>query len=1162
MRLLTLKAFLCSLVSGLIFAPVHGITIQADVFPMAEFPAVHRSQILTKGYDSAENSWSLEYSRGKYNGKSAIVFRRNKGKGISGKAELELFRTSRITLCTEGGKAELYLNGEKIAEREDVTVPVNQYPLLTGRYYGREHAFPGRISGVKILEETVRPEKFNSAGDNTVLLKYRAPAKKIPLEPVRGKWFMDQLGYGEFSDDPDVQALAVCDRKMPDNFVYTVRVITFDQLGEIILEFCRQDQDNCYRLVVGADNMKRFAKLYKVQNGKVSLLAMKTSETVKIPVSGKKTAPLTLSVGRQNDMIHFWINSNEIFNALDSRFKNGGIAFGLHERKAQIAELSVVNYSGYCVRNQPVPLPDHEILLNTDSLRTVFYPDEKIRLTAEIINRSSNPVPGEKAEIEFNKNRKSQTFDAVPPAGSVKRYFELDCRDLLIGENTVRIRCGKLSAELKLTLVSRPVEEPYRFYNWTRADLDRLKQFDFNGGSLNISPRDDIEYCRKTVAACCDQAMKNNLSQSLHIALLTAVPEGGSDMCIVRKDGTRSNILNARNEKTVKYLCDGVEKIAAMIKDYPAFRRVLLDSEIENFLEQGYSKADIARAREELGFEPPMSETASVEIDNTAGRRISVPKKVKQSIPTVFPPDNRHYLFMKWFWERGAGDNLIRTKLAEIIRKTCPGMIVYHDPYRNVPLSSRMAGMDVPGTWYYCHPDAGETFMAVETLLSACRTANKPEQFQLDPSMWLYSYQIGPAKSRWAGVQPANIYLTALHLSLASKPYMLELYDLNFLLPEIRPQPQFKEKQTLTMIQGFIRNFVRPLWSPIQHLDREQPKTALMLSFGSQIFSRSQWGGWGQAPANTILNLFWKAHIPTAVLTEEGVRNGELARYDRILLYRTSHLPQDVFDRIKTFAAKGGTVLTEPDSPWAKLIPSAVTFPIETKKITNSSFYQIRKKGGFTADIVYAEQQRIARALRKFRKDNSGFADSSSTELYIRTLQADHCRYVFLMNDRRTFGNYFGKKYKAVYDAGLPLTAEITLPAEDAVYEFPAQKKHLLKNGRLTLDFKPVEGKVLIIYPDAVSAVKIGRIPTFTARKPAVFEIAVLNSKQQKLNGIQPVRVVLTKPDGGKTEHFTSAVNGTASFTFIPAGNEPAGPWKLEAEELASGTKTVQSWMR
>ena len=146
---------------------------------------------------------------------------------------------------------------------------------------------------------TKLPEKFNSAGDNTVLLKYRAPAKKNPFKPVRGKWFMDQLGYGEFSDDPDVQALTVCDRKMPENFVYTVRVITFDQLGKIILEFCRQDQDNCYRLVIGADNMKRFAKLYKVQNGKVSLLAMKTSETVKIPVKILSPQHLLLFMKRE-----------------------------------------------------------------------------------------------------------------------------------------------------------------------------------------------------------------------------------------------------------------------------------------------------------------------------------------------------------------------------------------------------------------------------------------------------------------------------------------------------------------------------------------------------------------------------------------------------------------------------------------------------------------------------------------------------------------------------------------------------------------------------------------------------------------------------------------------------------------------------------------------
>ena len=50
---------------------------------------------------------------------------------------------------------------------------------------------------------------------------------------------------------------------------------------------------------VGTGNMKRFANLYKVQNGKVSLLAMKTSETVKIPVKILSPQHLLLFMKRE-----------------------------------------------------------------------------------------------------------------------------------------------------------------------------------------------------------------------------------------------------------------------------------------------------------------------------------------------------------------------------------------------------------------------------------------------------------------------------------------------------------------------------------------------------------------------------------------------------------------------------------------------------------------------------------------------------------------------------------------------------------------------------------------------------------------------------------------------------------------------------------------------
>lgn len=1138
-----------------------GMTIQADVFPMGEFPAAHRTQILTKGYDSAQHSWSLDYSRGRFGAKSHLNFRVNRGKGISAPVELELFKTSRITLCFENGKGEIYLNGTKIGEKENITMPlVNQHSLQIGKYPGNRFIFPGKVTNVKILEKVVRPEKFTSAGTETTHLHFVAPSKNIPFKPVSGKWYSDKFGYREFSDHIDVNALAVNDKIMPESFVLTARVITVDNMGKIILEFCRQDNNNCYRLVLDGNNTQRELNLYKVEKGKASLLASRTSVDTQIPTSGSRTAPLTISIGRHEGMIHVRLNSIELLQTLDDTFKKGTVAIGVHERKAQFAEVSVKSYSGYAVEKKPVALPKQEIRLSTDTCRTVFYDDETIAMTAEFINRTPDAMKPGKMQVVYQKKKESRSVSTVPATGTVKQAISVKASDLNYGKNTVKVTDGKLSAEMNITVVRRPQKDLYRFYCWTGGDLAVMNANGFNGINLNLTPKDDVQYRKKMIASRTDYAMLNNMSIGIQIALLSAVPAGGNDMCVVRKDGTRSIRLNARNEKTIKYICSGMEKIAKFLKDYPAINRILLDSEIENFLEQGYAKEDIDRARKELGFEPPISETANMEIDNTAGRVVRIPQSVKKATPAVFPTDNKYYRFMSWFWDRGAGDNLIRAQVAKIIKKERPDIQVYHDPYRNVPLSSRMEGMDFAGTWFYCHPDAGETFMAVESMLSACRAGGRPEKFQLDPSLWLYSYKIGPAKGRWAGVQPANIYLTALHLGFAAKPEMIEIYDLNFLLPTSKPE--FREKHIRQTVSDFAKKFVKPLWSATRHLEREQPKTALMLSFGSQIFNRSYWGGYGNSSANTILNLFWKANIPTAIITEETIRKGELANYDQILLYRTSHLPQDVFDKLKTFADKGGKILTEPDSPWAKLFPKAVKFPIETEKITDTTYWSVKHKKGFTADVMYAEQQNYAKALRKFKQAGSTFADTESTELYIRTLQSGDCKYVFLMNDKRTFGDYFGKKYKSVYDAGLPLKADVSLKTNGAVYEFPAKKKLELKNGKVSLDFKPVEGKLLIVYPEAVGAVKVENIPTFQAGKKAVFKISVLNGKQKQLKGIQPIRVLLTMPNGQKMEQFISAKNGSAEFVYVPGQNEPNGKWKLEAEELASGTKTVREWTR
>ena len=83
-------------------------TIQADVFPMTEFPAAYGYRVLTKGNDSAPKSWGLTVTRANFSGKPMITYRNQKGKFFSVQKELTPFQLNRITVCFDNGKATMY----------------------------------------------------------------------------------------------------------------------------------------------------------------------------------------------------------------------------------------------------------------------------------------------------------------------------------------------------------------------------------------------------------------------------------------------------------------------------------------------------------------------------------------------------------------------------------------------------------------------------------------------------------------------------------------------------------------------------------------------------------------------------------------------------------------------------------------------------------------------------------------------------------------------------------------------------------------------------------------------------------------------------------------------------------------------------------------------
>lgn len=1148
--------------------------VQIDVKPLRLLKPPFRAQLMTKGPDSARYSWQLYYLRERGMKSGRLVFRMSvDGKTVqcAADAELPLYQWSTAAVTLDGQKITLYLNGKALnSEPCADLLPLNAAKLKIGAYaFDYKLNFPGMFRNLKIGRKISEPG-VSAAIPEKVLLRNQFAGE---WQAVGGKWEISDNRVREFSDNEHASSwLATRKTDWAEGYTFRASVTAADNLGSILLAFSRTDEKNHYLLEHRiTDAGTAFLKLYKVVNGEQALLG--NADSTAIEFSGGKI--LNFEINRYRDLIVVSLNDRDYLSIRDTTFAGGGAALGARGRKITCESAEIIHYPGYTPVTPPRQVKPLELTIESPDFRHAFFRDESIALNLRIDNRRGEALNAGTLTLKLDNGLgtvRKIDFPAVAAESSCRIAVALEPLAWRNGDYRLTAETGEaaLTAEYPLYIRRRPAADRYKLWNWgnntDESFLLQLKKNGFNGSSANVSFRSDFQDDLRKLAQGCDVAVRHDLDLNIHFDVSRGTPPGRTDMLVRRADETPGSLLNPHHPDARTYVLKRTAELMEMIKRYPAFRGILLSSENENNMEMSFRPEDLERARRELGFAPPSPDNREMLIDGVPGRVIRVPQAEKESTPAVFPDDNHWFRFMKWFWQRGFGDNLLNAEAARIIKEHAPYIQTTHDPFRDVPVFHRNTGLDCYGTWFYNHPDAGETFMAVEAMLAAVRGGGGTQGLRGGPSLWLYSGQIGPSADRWAGVQPSSIYMESMWLFLASRPAAYELYDVSFLLPG--STPEFRPADMLPRLKDFSEQVVRPLWPAIQCLERPRNQSAMLLSMGSQTFDRQIWSGYGRAPANAFLNLLWKAHIPTDVVFEESIRDGDLKNYRLLFINGINYLPQSVFDKIVEFAGAGGIVVG--DTPLAGRIPNARKFDGDCDKITKSSHYLITRKQGFSADVVYGEQQKYASLLnREFGGVVQPFAVSPSLEIYLRCLEYPGTRFVFAVNDRRTFGDYFGKTHRAVYDQGLPLETDIELnTAQAAVYLLPDGKRLPVTggNGKCTVhvSLPPADGKILAVYERAVKSLQITAPENFTAGQAVQFQVAVLDGENRKLNGVQPLKIDIFTPDGQPCDFsdYAAAVNGAASVPFIPAVNDPRGAWKIKVAELASGISAELDFRR
>ena len=185
-------------------------------------------------------------------------------------------------------------------------------------------------------------------------------------------------------------------------------------------------------------------------------------------------------------------------------------------------------------------------------------------------------------------------------------------------------------------------------------------------------------------------------------------------------------------------------------------------------------------------------------------------------------------------------------------------------------------------------------------------------------------------------------------------------------------------------------------------------------------------------------------------------------------------------------------------------------------------------------------------------------AIASNADLVVRQRGTDAADYLFVVNDKRTFGEYVGQ-WKMVQEKGLPNSGTISLrhPAV-AAYDLTAHKALALKkqnNGcSFDVSLAPGDGKLVLLLDREISNISL-QLPQFVEQRAGyTVKCRITDRNGVAIPAYIPVEIKMVAANGIQLpgSGFYAAVNGELTVNEVMASNAPAGVVHVTARCLAS----------
>ena len=190
-------------------------------------------------------------------------------------------------------------------------------------------------------------------------------------------------------------------------------------------------------------------------------------------------------------------------------------------------------------------------------------------------------------------------------------------------------------------------------------------------------------------------------------------------------------------------------------------------------------------------------------------------------------------------------------------------------------------------------------------------------------------------------------------------------------------------------------------------------------------------------------------------------------------------------------------------------------------------------------------------------------ADSSSPEIVVYSRRWNGTRYLFAINDHRTFGDYVGP-WGLTMERGLPFEGEVSL-ADDgsvkAVYELSrgGEAAFTRADGRIAVPvtYATNDGRLFAFLPERIAAVAVEAPTSVRAGDAVRVTFSARDAAGRPVEALLPAEIRLYDAAGRELDGagWVCLHGGVCTTEIATNLNDAAGDYRLVCTDRASGLK-------